>query len=255
MNDLKDNLKKIHTTELGIVRIKKNLGLKNNDIVNWCKNQIKISSNIIKKGKNWYVYMEDMEIIVNVKSYTIITAHKIKNKQEKNDKNIVLPKTKEELYGTYILKNDLINICDKYNLPKTGSKEYLLEIICAFIENRPVKKMKIKKNIQNNGFTPSLDKIIDVNYSNNEIHRAFFLKTIGNHFKFNVTFMNWMEKNKGKKTYKDALEIYNKILLDKKSGKKVSIGKQFEYNQYTRDFFEDNPNLSREDCIKCWNYK
>jgi hypothetical protein len=43
--------------------------------------------------------------------------------------------------------------------------------------------------------------------------------------------------------------------LDKKSGKKIKIGKQFEYNQYTRDFFENNPSLSREDCIKCWNYK
>jgi uncharacterized protein (DUF433 family) len=43
--------------------------------------------------------------------------------------------------------------------------------------------------------------------------------------------------------------------LDKKYGKKIIIGKQFEYNQYTRDFFEDNPKLSREDCIKCWNYK
>jgi hypothetical protein len=57
------------------------------------------------------------------------------------------------------------------------------------------------------------------------------------------------------KRHKNAIETYNKILLDKKSGKKTSIGKQFEYNQNTRDFFENNPNLTREDCIKCWNYK
>jgi hypothetical protein len=49
--------------------------------------------------------------------------------------------------------------------------------------------------------------------------------------------------------------MYNKILLDKKQGKKIEIGKQFEYNQYTRDFFNDNPGLSKEDCIECWNYK
>ena len=67
--------------------------------------------------------------------------------------------------------------------------------------------------------------------------------------------MSWMEENKGKKTYKDAIAQYNQILLDKKSGKKTNIGKQFEYNQYTRDFFENNPKLSRENCIKCWNYK
>jgi hypothetical protein len=166
-----------------------------------------------------------------------------------------LPKTKEELYGTYYLKNDLINICKKYNLPAIGSKGNLLEYVCNYIENKPIQKIKAKQKVANNGFEPSLEKIIDCNYSNNEIHRAFFAKTIGKYFKFNVQFMNWMNENKSKKTYKNAIEIYNEILLDKKSGKKTNIGKQFEYNQYTRDFFVNNPNLTREDCIKCWKYK
>lgn len=34
------NIDKIHTTEMGIGRIKKNLKLNNNDIVEYCKNQI-----------------------------------------------------------------------------------------------------------------------------------------------------------------------------------------------------------------------
>jgi hypothetical protein len=166
-----------------------------------------------------------------------------------------LPKTKDELYGTYILKNDLVLLCKEYNLPTSGSKENLLEYLSNYIENKPVKKQNIKLKAGNNDFEPLLDKIIDTNYSNNEIHRAFFLKTIGNNFKFNVKFMNWMNEKKGKKSYKDAIEIYNKILLDKKSGKKTEIGKQFEYNQYTRDFFTNNPKLNKGDCIKCWNYK
>ena len=166
-----------------------------------------------------------------------------------------LPKSKEELYSTYYLKNDLVNICKKYNLPTIGSKGNLLKNISNFIENKSIKKVKIKKIKMDNDFEPSLEKIINENYCNNEIHRAFFIKTIGGQFKFNVTFMNWMAKNKGKKSYRDAIEEYNKILLDKKNGKKVKIGKQFEYNQYTRDFFNENTNLSREDCIKCWNYK
>ena len=166
-----------------------------------------------------------------------------------------LPKTKEELYGTYYLKEDLLKLCKKHNLPLNGSKENLLEYICNYIENKPIDKIKIKTRNKNNDFELSLEKIIDGNYNNNEIHRKFFKETIGDNFKFNVQFMNWMDRNKGEKTYKDAIEMYHKILLDKKNGKKTKIGKQFEYNQYTRDFFANNPELNREDCINCWNYK
>lgn len=166
-----------------------------------------------------------------------------------------LPKTKEELYGRYYLKADLVNLCKQYHLPSSGSKESLLQYISSFIENKSVEKIKGKRNSSANDFEPSLDKKIDEYYSNNEIHRAFFKQHIGKSFKFNVQFMNWMEENKGRKTYTDAAEAYKQIAADKKSGKKTVIGKQFEYNQYTRDFFADNPKRSKEDCIKCWNYK
>lgn len=76
MNDLLSNIDKIHTTELGIVRIKRNLSLETNDVVNWCKQQIQRADSIERKGKNWYVFIENAIITVNAYSYTIITAHK-----------------------------------------------------------------------------------------------------------------------------------------------------------------------------------
>ena len=73
------NINKIHTTEMGTDRIKRNLNLDVNDIVEWCKKRIKDKQNsIIRKGKNWYVSVDDCVITVNAYSYTIITAHKIK---------------------------------------------------------------------------------------------------------------------------------------------------------------------------------
>ncbi len=78
---LYSNLDKIHTTEMGIDRIKRNLKLEEDDVVKWCKSKvIDKKSSIIKKGKNWYVSNEDYIITINSYSYTIITAHKIKNK-------------------------------------------------------------------------------------------------------------------------------------------------------------------------------
>lgn len=79
-NELIKNLDKVHTTAMGINRIKKNLSLDCDDVVDWCKNQIKIAGmqgeKISRKGKNWYVDIGCGIITVNAYSFTIITAHK-----------------------------------------------------------------------------------------------------------------------------------------------------------------------------------
>ena len=75
--ELLANLGKMQTTELGIKRIRKNLGLADDvDVVAWCKDKTRAASNIVKRGKNWYVYTENVVITVNSTSFTIITAHK-----------------------------------------------------------------------------------------------------------------------------------------------------------------------------------
>lgn len=76
---LLDNISKVHTTEMGIDRIKKNLKLNTNDVVEFCKNKIlNKNCNIYKQGKNWYCEIDNIKITINSYSYTIITAHLIK---------------------------------------------------------------------------------------------------------------------------------------------------------------------------------
>lgn len=74
-----DNLEKIHTTEMGVDRIKKNLKINVEDIVEYCKNKI-VDKNcyIFKHGKNWYCEIDNIIITINSYSYTIITAHLVK---------------------------------------------------------------------------------------------------------------------------------------------------------------------------------
>ena len=75
---LLDNISKVHTTEMGIDRIKKNLKLNTNDVVKFCKNKILDKNcNIYKQGKNWYCEIDNIKITINSYSYTIITAHLI----------------------------------------------------------------------------------------------------------------------------------------------------------------------------------
>jgi len=75
------NLDKLHTTELGVYRIKRNFNINVDNVVSWCKRKIRNqNSYIYKKGKNWYVEIDNAKITINSYSYTIITAHKINKK-------------------------------------------------------------------------------------------------------------------------------------------------------------------------------
>ena len=78
--ELLQNQDKLHTTPMGVDRIRRNLGLGDDitDVVSWCKNQIESTeARIVRKEKNWYCRIGNCIITVKAYSYTIITAHKI----------------------------------------------------------------------------------------------------------------------------------------------------------------------------------
>lgn len=76
---LLDNIEKLHTTELGISRIKRNLNSDASDVVQYCKSKISDENcRIRRQGKNWYCEIDNIQITVNAHSYTIITAHTVK---------------------------------------------------------------------------------------------------------------------------------------------------------------------------------
>ena len=153
----------------------------------------------------------------------------------------------------YYLKEELIEFCRKNSLQTTGGKIELTERITHFLETgeKTYKSHTPKRSAKNNEIT--LDTIIEENFVCSEKHRAFYKEQIGNCFSFNVLFQKWLKSNSGK-TYKDSIDAYYKILEDKKKNK-TTIDKQFEYNTYIRDFFNDNKDKDLEQAIKCWKYK
>ncbi len=83
--NLLDSIAKIHTTEMGAGRIRRNLGLDktapDSDPVEFCRQKILSPlCNIYRQGKNWYCEIEGIRITVNSYSYTIITAHKMQGR-------------------------------------------------------------------------------------------------------------------------------------------------------------------------------
>ena len=153
----------------------------------------------------------------------------------------------------YYLKEELVDFCRKNDLQTTGGKLELTERIEKFLDtgikdytSHTSKKKAISDEI-------TLDTIIEENIVCSEKHRAFYKEQIGNKFSFNVLFQKWLKSNAGK-TYQDSVKAYYQILEDKKKNK-TTIDKQFEYNTYIRDFFNDNKDKSLEQAIKCWKYK
>ena len=70
----------LHTTPMGIERIKRNLSI-DSDPVEWCKAAIlHPEADITRQGKNYYIKSNGAVITVNAHSFTIITAHRIKEK-------------------------------------------------------------------------------------------------------------------------------------------------------------------------------
>lgn len=153
----------------------------------------------------------------------------------------------------YYLKEELLDFCRKNDLQTTGDKLELTERIANFLDTgkrtykiHTTKKNKIVDNI-------TLDTIIEENFVCSEKHRAFYKEKIGNSFSFNVAFQKWLKSNAGK-TYQNSIDAYYQILEDKKKNI-TTIDKQFEYNTYIRDFFDDNKDKNLEQAIKCWKYK
>lgn len=86
---LLDHIDQLHTTDMGISRIEKNLKLDTDDVVLYCKNKILDQKcNIYKRGKNWYCEVDGVKITVNSYSYTIIMAHILRNNSRKNNEAI-----------------------------------------------------------------------------------------------------------------------------------------------------------------------
>lgn len=93
------------------------------------------------------------------------------------------------------------------------------------------------------------------NYQNTENVRGFFKIYVGDKFKFNVKFMNWMKSAQGL-TLGDAIEQWISITNEMRTDKShKQIEPQFEYNTYIRDFMKDNPAKTLQDAISCWKIK
>lgn len=159
----------------------------------------------------------------------------------------------------YWYKEELVEFCRAENLDKRGGKLELAKRIENFLqtgERVSYQETKSKKSrFDWNTEKLTIETEITDNYKNTENVREFFKNQIGDKFKFNVKFMNWMKTSQGK-TLGDAVEQWGVIKNEMRTSKtEKQIAPQFEYNTYIRDFLKDNPDKSLQDAINYWKIK
>ncbi|MCL2142671.1 MAG: SAP domain-containing protein [Methanomassiliicoccaceae archaeon] len=162
--------------------------------------------------------------------------------------------TDPKIFGEYYyLKEELTAFCRSNGLQTTGSKAELTERVRTFLSTG--ERTVIKRTGRNASNTGAVTEgtVIGPGVVCSQRLRDFFLDKIGSSFKFNIEFLKWLRSNP-ESTYSDAVTAYGEILEERK-GKRSIIGRQFEYNTYIREFFDENPGMTLDDAIRCWKHK
>lgn len=166
--------------------------------------------------------------------------------------------TIDEFCSYYWLKAELQQFCRENDMSTAGAKNEIAERIAIFLQTgekqKPTSKMRpTSPKIISTDL--SLDTIITENHRCSQSVRAFFKSEIPT-FHFSTYIQNYFKENIGK-TYRDVVNAWYKEEEEQKKDLlyKKEIRSQFEYNQFTRDFFADpkNKGKNREEAIQAWN--
>jgi hypothetical protein len=174
--------------------------------------------------------------------------------------SIALVTDSAELRRWYWTKDELLSECRRLGLRKSGGKFRLLDRISHFHDTGEIvfpgdEKPTITSKFNWHSAELSPDTIITDSYKNTQNVRRFFKVHVGAHFKFNIAIMVWMKENIGK-TLADAVDAIKSLEAEaKQPGFQSKIADHNQFNQYTRDFLADNPNMSIKDVRCFWALK
>ena len=164
--------------------------------------------------------------------------------------------TSAELRRWYWLKTELVDEARRRGIKRSGAKFTILERLCHYLDTGEKPPAETTPKTPRSKFdwhteTLSAETVITNSYKNTQNVRRFFKAHINETFKFNIEFMEWIKKNNGK-TLGDAAAFWVK---QQASQKKTTIKPHNQFNQYCRDFMEDNPTLGMKDARSAWARK
>lgn len=165
----------------------------------------------------------------------------------------------EDLVAFYWLKSELRDFCRKSGLSTSGGKIEITERIELFFKTGKKLKSAIafspsKRASPMTDVEVSLDTQVGTNFRFTRKIREFFESHAGSRFHFSVPLQRQIKADPTL-TFQDVMDEWRRLEKLKASGNlKTQIGPQFEYNQFTRDYFSDpqNRGKTRKECIAAW---
>ncbi|MEM9325784.1 MAG: DUF6434 domain-containing protein [Bacteroidota bacterium] len=154
--------------------------------------------------------------------------------------------TGDDFLSWYWLKAEMVQYCKAAGLPHNGSKFELRDRIAYALDHdgavlAPEKKKKPTSTFDWANAELTLDTLITDNVSFGPNFRGFMESEIGPSFVCHGDFMDWVKANIGK-TLSDAVAAWRELEGRKKDPAFRREIRSFNmYNQYTRDFLDDNP--------------
>jgi hypothetical protein len=143
----------------------------------------------------------------------------------------------------YWLKRELQEFASRLGMRGVSSlgKDELSKLICAALDGQPVDSLitepanrKRSNAAVDTGARLTSKSLIPGPPCLGKRTRAYFMREVGSDFKFNAHMREYLSRNAGQRTLGEALAHYHET----KHIKPQSIGAQFEYNQFSRDWRE-----------------
>jgi len=164
----------------------------------------------------------------------------------------------DELRQWYWLKSELVAHGKVLGLRTTGGKFEILDRIAHFLDTgKPPTERKPKVTSKFDWHSAELTSqtVLTDSYKNTQNVRRYFREHVDPAFKFNIEFMAWIKANIGKTLADAGVEYTAMRARESDPNFQSKIASHNQFNQYTRDFLEDNPTLGLKDVRRVWAKK
>lgn len=166
----------------------------------------------------------------------------------------------------YWLKTELQDFCREHGISGAGGKREIADRIERFlstgvrterVEHEEPQRVDSEEARRFNASTArqfTMKTRIPRGFRCTQELRTFFERNVDPEFRFTVTLQNYIKAHPGI-SFEELATYWREESAARKAGSfKPEIAPQFEYNQFTRDFYADpaNRGKTRQDCLAAW---